>query len=140
MAVNPLDGLGAYLKANGAVTTRVGTRVYWPKLPPSQNAVMPIPTIVLRPSGGYGIYGHGTLQIGDSRIDTDCFGATGAESWQVHLVVRAALKNLAPNTTAGVRLLSCYVSAGGMTAEDPDTKWPLTIASYTLVASEVLVP
>jgi hypothetical protein len=139
MAVNPLDGLGAYLKANGAVTTRVGTRVYWPKLPPTQNAVMPIPTIVLRPAGGYGIYGRGTLQLGDTRVDADCFAATFADSWQLHLDVLAAFKTLSRRKAGGVLLHKVDVSAGGVTAEDPDTKWPLTIASYTVLASELPV-
>lgn len=139
LALNPLDGMGAYLKADPAVSELVGSRVYWPALPRNQNDTEPSPTIVLRPAGGYGLYGRGTLALGDTRIDTDCFGATEADSWRVHLNVLAAMKGLKRKTIAGMLLHMATVSAGGVTARDPQTKWPLTIASYTVISSEVPV-
>lgn len=137
--VNPLDGLGAILKADPDLAALVGASVFWPSLPRQTDPAMPAPAVVIRPAGGYMRYGGGTLPIGDPRVDTDCYGATLAQSWQVHLAVLTAFKRTIRATAGGVLVHSVTVSSGGVTSVDPDTQWPLTIASYTAVISELPV-
>jgi hypothetical protein len=142
-AVNPLDGIGAALKADEDLAGVVAGRVFWPALPRDQDnnvtTPMPNPAVVLRPAGGGMRYGRGTLRLSDPRFDTDCYGATLAQSVQVHLAVQAALRRLVRQAAGGVLVHGLAVSNGGVTDVDPDTKWPLTIASYVAVVSDVPV-
>lgn len=134
---NPLDGLGAILLGNADVVALVGSRVYWPQLPASAASGSPQPAVVLRPAGGDLRYGPGMLELTDPRVDTDCYGSTLAQSWTVYLAVRAAFKNTIRVSAGGMLVHSCQITTGGVTDVDPDTKWPLTIASFSPVISEL---
>lgn len=135
---DPIAAVVAYLKADPDVSTRVGEHVYGGSIPRALNASMPTEAVVVRPAGGYSVYGRGTLPLGDPRMDTDCYGTSEYDSWLVHLDVQHAMKILLRHRAAGVLLHSAAQSAGGVTARDPQTpEWPLTIASYTVISSEL---
>lgn len=135
--VDPIGALVTYLKADAAVSARAGTRVYGASLPNAGNTAMPDPSVVIRPAGGGGAFGRGGQQFADRRIDTDCYAATEHDSWLLYLDVSAALKELLRVTVNGVLLHWARVSAEGQTARDPETNWPLTIASYQILAAEI---
>lgn len=140
MAADVIAGLIGYLAADPGVLAKVAAadRIFGAELPRTFNAQMPAQAaLVLRPAGGYGRFGSGTLPLGDPRIATDCYGPDEYASWLLYLAVLDAMRALQRRRVAGVLLHSASVGAGGVTGRDPQTNWPLTIATYTVIASEL---
>lgn len=138
MPAEPIAALVTFLKADRAVAARVGTRVFGGELPRSENESMPRQAVVISPAGG-GALGGGYQAFGDRRVDIDCYGSTGRESWLLYLDVHAALKALRREVHSRVLLHWARISADGSTGRDPDTDWPLTISSWQVLSSETPV-
>lgn len=134
---NPLTGVRAILLADAAVSDLVSTRVYSGEVLPADIASMPRACVVLNPSGGSS--SPGTLgNYGASRIDTLCYGGSLGEAWSVYLAVYAALKHAAPQTAGGVQVMSVRVLSKGALGTDPETQWPVALASFSALTAEVV--
>lgn len=135
---DPADLIGAlitYLKANAALATLVGAKVFGGEVPAKEVVNMPQKCVILNAAGG-GMIGRGYQDYGDRRIDTHCYGATIHDSETVHLAVRAALKTLTRVKANGVLIHWARLSSDGAGGHDPITDWPLTLASYQVLAGD----
>lgn len=140
-AVDPINAVVAFLRADSAVSARVGARVFSEELPESENESMPRQAVVVSSAGG-GLMGK-TNNFGDRRVDVACYGATLAQSRQLYnLAVRDALKNklerkvIADSASTSVLIHWAKISADGVTAKDPGTGWPMTLSSWQVLAAE----
>lgn len=134
--MDPIESLVQLLQADSSISALVGSKVYGGGIPRSENTNMPQPAVTLKPAGG-GMMGTETANWGDMRVDVDCFAATEYDSWQLYLVVAAALKGLRRQSVSGVLLHWARPSSRGLTAIDPMTEWPVTISSWQVLASGV---
>jgi hypothetical protein len=144
---NPLNGIVAFLRADEAVADRVGTRIYGPDgLPRSSNSSAPTQSlIVVSGAGGLGAFGRGYQDYGDIRIDVACYGKTQAESYEVFLDVRNALKHanrevVGESADEQILIHWARIAADGTTGRDPLTGWPMTLSSWQVLVSEVGIP
>jgi len=139
MAVaDPIAGVVAFLEADSAVTALVSTRVFGGELPAAEAESMPRAAIVVTPAGG-GLIGRAYQSYGDTRVALTCYGANRRDSYQVYLAAAAALKQLRHAEHGDCLLMWARASAGGSTTTDPDTDWPVTLASWQVLASEQAV-
>ena len=95
---------------------------------------MPRAAVVVNPSGG-GFLSHG--DYGDIRIDLACYGATRLESWQVYRACRFALKALRRELLGETLLHWARVFSEGSSGLDPDTDWPVTLASWQVFSADI---
>lgn len=142
--VDPINAVVAFLRAQPDVAALVGSRVEAEELPDEQSAHMPRAAIVVSLAGG-GLLGRGYQEYGDVRVDIDCYGVTQRAARTLYLAVRPALKHLrrevvADSADTRVLLHWARLSAGGTTARDPRTDWPVCISSWQIFASEVAIP
>jgi hypothetical protein len=133
---DPIEALVTWLKADADTAALVGTRVFGGELPTAQNASMPRRCVVIQPAGG-GIMGNAYQDYGDFRVDVDCYGETPYEAWRTYLAVAGALKHLNRELSEGVLLHWARASGKGVSGRDPDTDWPITFASFQVLAAEI---
>jgi hypothetical protein len=134
--VDPIAALVAWLNLDGTLVALVDGRTYGGELPREQVAAMPRAAVVLRPAGG-GLLGRAYQDVGDVRVDVECYGAVARQAWEVNLAVYQALKHLSRVVSAGVLLHWAQPSSKGVLARDPVTDWPVCLASYQVLAAEV---
>lgn len=135
--IDPLEGVRSFLRADSDVAQLSGDRVFVAELPRDEVEEMPRKAVLLKPAGGPG--GGAYLDFAKVRVDVDCYGETPKEAWLLHLAVRTALKNMRRTVVKGVLLHSADVSADGSSGRDPETDWPVTVATYLVSVSEVAV-
>lgn len=136
MAVDPIAALVTYLKAQSAITTLAGQRVFGGELPRNETPSMPRAAVVVSPAGG-GLLGLATLKSSDLRVDVDCYGATANQAWTLYLACYEALKALSGEVRSGVLLHWAKPSAKGNLGRASDNlDWPLTLSSWQVFASE----
>lgn len=138
----PADLLAAlviYLKADAGLTGFINGEVFGGELPREENVDMPQRCVVLNLAGG-GMLGRAYQDYGDRRVDTFCYGRTLHEAEQVHMKVRAALKQLTRakvvTPSGNVLIHWARLSSDGATGRDPETTWPLSLASYQVLAGD----
>jgi hypothetical protein len=134
--VDPIAAVSSVLLADADVAALAGVRVYGGAVPDTAKTAMPQACVVVKPAGGAGA-GEGYMQWGRSRVDTYCYGASLHEAWNVYLAVYGALKQLQRQVADGVLLHSAAVLSKGALGVDPETQWPVTLASFSVTASEV---
>lgn len=127
---DPIAELRTLLLADTNVASLAGTRIYGDEIEETDQTDMPQATVILREAGGPGRVAYNLYR--QTRIDTLCYGATLSESAQLHRYVREVLETM--NRPTGT-LFSAEVSSDGRNARDPDTQWPLCIASYLVMSA-----
>jgi hypothetical protein len=132
---DPLNAVYALLRADTALTNRVAGRVFNKEMSASENAAMPRACVVISPSGGPGEGGY--EQYGRIRIDGWCYGVTLNEAWLVYLDAKAAMKRIDRDVWATVLVHWAKLTAGGTLARDPVNQWPTTLASWSVLVSEI---
>jgi hypothetical protein len=132
---DPIAASVAFLLSDAPLVTLVGSRVFGGELPAREAEHMPRAAVVLKPAGG-GLLGTGTIDVGDTRLDVDCYGATPLDAWTVYLAVYGALKGLTRGAYASTVLHWARPSSRGTLARDPDTDWPVTVSSWQVLAGE----
>lgn len=138
MSVDPIEAVRTFLLADASTAALVETRVFGQEIGrPDVRKLMPVAAIVLNGSGGPASPGGGFQEYGKERVDAFCYGATLNESRKVYLAAYSALKQLARQKINGVLVHSVTVASKGATALDPVTQWPLTLASFYVLAAEV---
>lgn len=126
------------LKADAAVATEVGTRVFGDELPRSETSSMPRKCVVLRQSGGaVPIWGQGDLPLEIQRYDVICYGATLFEAEEVRRAVYGALKGIKRNVQSGVLVHWAKPAGGAATGrEAKEAEWPFHWNSWQVCADE----
>ena len=132
----PADPIGALV----GITTLPNApssivRVFGGTLPRSEVGSMPRTSVVVKAAGG-GLLGLEGQVYGDRRVDVDCYGATGHESWNVYLAVEAALESLSHEVWGDALLKWAKPSSRGFQAKDPDTDWDDTVSSWQVLAGK----
>lgn len=135
-AADPLAAICGYLSQQPDVTAIVGGNIFRPELPPPDDVNMPFGAVVVRPAGGYQMFGGSTLRLGDPRVDVLCYGSTRQEADQLGREVTIALKNLRRQSQEGCLLHWARISAGPIPLVDPDTTWPLSFVSAQVMHAE----
>ena len=131
----------AFLQANADVLALVGTqagfgpRVFGGEFPRQLNSSMPRAGVVVKAAGG-GLLGRAQQRYGDTRVDVDCYGATPHEAWDVYLVVAAAFDALDADQYGDTLLKSANVTSRGIQARDPETDWPVVVATWQVLAGK----
>ena len=133
--VDVIEAVVAWLKLDATLTALTGDRIYGGRLPDEQVTAMPQAALVLRPAGG-GLLGRAFQEVGDVRVDASAYGRVDREAWQVHLASYLALKHMSRVVSAGVLLHWATASSKGSLAHDPETGWPVCLASYQVLAAE----
>lgn len=131
----------AFLQADPGVAAAVGTqagygvRAFGGEFPRQLASTMPGAAVVVKAAGG-GLLGAAQQRYGDTRVDVDCYGRTPHEAWDVYLDVAAAFDALDADEYAGGLLKGANVSSRGIQARDPDTDWPVVVATWQVVAGK----
>lgn len=131
-----LEGLRLYLLANESVST-LTEMIFEPELALSEDDVMPQAVVVLKSSGGAG--SPLQIQINKRRLITMCYGATPHLANSLDDVVYLALKALSPSVWAQTYIHTCNEGSGPIGLRDPETQWPYTTRTYTVIASDLTV-
>lgn len=139
-AISALAAIVAHLKADAAVATLVGVRVFGDELPPQvdRGFDMPAQCIVVRRSGGPPPPGSARsyLPLTRSRYDLHCYGVTALESDDVYSAAHIALRALVPATVANTKLYNAIVEGGPRFGRDQDGQWPFTLAVYEIASAD----
>lgn len=133
-AADPTAALASYLLTT-EVDALTSGRVFRPKLPKAEveSKQMPRACVVIRPAGGYTLFGGGQVPMGDPRMDIFCYGATALEAQQLARTVAIALRALTRQTFEGCVLYWARVTGGPLPLVDPSTQW-----DYCLVSAQVM--
>ena len=138
MIQDPVKAIIDVLKANAAITTLVGTRVFGIELPQAEAASMPRKAIVVKPSGGagFGVGERDYIEHSAPRMDVFSYGETPFEAAKVRREVYDVLKQL-NRTVINTTLIHWVNPAGGLIhLRDADTDWPFVFESFQVFAAE----
>lgn len=138
---DPLLGIVAYLRADSALASLVGARVFSDELPRTEVSSMPRKCVVVTYSGRVS---DGTdaayVRHGVTRMDIRSYGEVPTEAKHVYWITHRALRALTPRNVLGVRLYNAVPSGGPVALVEDGADWPLQWASYGIRASEIPVP
>lgn len=127
---DPIAEIRTLLIADSSVNSLVSGRVYGDEIDQADQANMPRAVVVLRESGGPGRLGLTLYRR--TRIDTLCYGKDLSESALLHRYVREVLETMDRPTGT---LFTAEVSSDGKNGRDPETQWPVSIASYLVLSA-----
>lgn len=136
------DHIGAlvtFLKANSALNTLVGGRIFGGSLPAAQTQHMPRKAVVLTASGGGQWLNASYAQATERRIDVRCFGENEAQADAVHRHVWPLLKGMTREQVGEAVLFSTTPYTSGFNLIEPSTDWPFVLCYYGVKVSEVAV-
>lgn len=132
-----IAALVAHLRADAGVTALCATAAI--RGDPLGGTGAPDYAISLQRAGGPGAFWYTPMM--EVRVDVRCYGPTGYEATHVWRVVHAALE--ADRQRNGFTAASCRVRDIHLVSAPidnlNDAGWPLTLASYQLLVSEVSV-
>jgi hypothetical protein len=138
---DPLRAVAAYLKASPVAPMLEpgphGASVYRPTLPETIQDDMPFACIVVRPAGGYTLFGTGLLPVADPRIDFTCYAGTPQESYEIAVATARTLKQLQMSVWENTKLYWARVAGGPIPLPDTDTLWPATWLSAQVMYAEI---
>jgi hypothetical protein len=141
VTADPLLAIRAYLQASavGALLEprEHGPAIYRPTMPPTAQDDMPFGCIVIRPAGGYNMFGIGLLPVADPKIDFTCYAGTPQESYEIAVATARALKQLQMSIWEGTKLYWARVAGGPIPLPDQNTMWPATWLSAQVMHAEI---
>lgn len=141
VVADPLAAVAAYLQASavGQMLQAMphGPAVYRSMLPQSVQKKMPFSCIVVRPAGGYTLFGSGLLPVADPRIDFTCFAGTPQESYEIAVATARALKQLQMSVWENTKLYWARIAGGPIPLPDQNTLWPATWLSAQVMYAEI---
>lgn len=129
---DPAAGLCAYLStAIGDLLDDVpaghgmtGPALFRPTLPEWADASMPLASIVIRPAGGYKMFGAGLLPVADPVLDLVCYAGAQQQAYLIAAAAARALKQLTVGIYDGTKLYWAKVAGGPIPLPDQQTLWP----------------
>jgi|ETN02SMinimDraft_2_1059926.scaffolds.fasta_scaffold40200_3 hypothetical protein len=134
------DGLAAlitYLKAQSAISSALGTRVFGLELPESETDDMPRKAIVCNLAGGMGYASY--IDVYKLRIDFYCYGETPYEASEVWRTLKPILRDMEKNVTSSTCLMSAVHSGGATFTRESVTEWSVVIDSWLVEFKETIV-
>jgi hypothetical protein len=127
-AANPGKAVAAYLTAKlegeTSGTVKEGLRVFYPRLPTSEQANMPERAVVVSRAGGSQMLSQTFLPIVDAILDVTCYGSTLFEADTLADEAMLALQNLRQSRWEGVVLKWARIAAAPIAEIDNHTNWP----------------
>lgn len=135
-ASDPLAAMVAYLRTKLDLDS---DRITRPDLPEADAPGMPAGAVVIRPAGGYTLFGASNAPIGDPRLDIFCFAETWDGAYHLATETVIALRALRTSTWAHTRLMWARIEGGPMPFEDPETQWPCAVVSAQVGCCELAV-
>ncbi len=136
-AANPGLAVAAYLtnvlggKTSG--TIKEGLRVFYPRLPPEEQANMPERAVVVQRAGGSQMFSRTFLPITDAILDVTSYGSTLFEAETLADEVVLALQDLRQTLQEGVLLRWARIAVAPVAEVDAHTNWP-----ESLVVTQVM--
>ena len=127
VAADPCAAICAYLAATLSdllAQGPSGPAVFRPSLPQAQDRLMPQACIVVRPAGGYKLYGVGALPVADPVLDLTCYGAVSQQSYELTLAAARVLRALRMSVWEQTKLFWCRIAGGPIPLPDNQTLWP----------------
>lgn len=118
-----VGAVAAYLQAQSAISTLLGTRVYGLEVPKADAVSMPRKCIVIKRAGGIGEASD--LDVYQHRFDFNCYGETTYEADKVWRTLRTELRDLNRNVTSSTMIYNALHSAGPFSFRDQPTHWPV---------------
>ena len=134
------DGLAAlitYLKAQPAISSALGTRVFGLELPERETDNMPRKAIVCNLAGGMGYASY--IDVYKLRIDFYCYGETPYEASEVWRTLKPILRDMEKNVTSSTCLRSAVHSGGATFTRESVTEWSVVIDSWLVEFKETIV-
>lgn len=135
--MNVILALKEILLESSSVTALAGQNIYDYELPELVDDVMAQKSVVIQPAGGPG--GPAQLAIQNPRITVRCYGETSSLAAQLDNAVYEVLKFLPPTVAKNTYIHGCIPSVAGITLRDPDLRWPYSVSSYIVRASDLTV-
>lgn len=133
--VDPIESLAAWLRTETAVVAAVATdRIYRGELPDGTYTYMPRAAVIVSAAGGPG--DRTIMNLARQRIDIRVYGKRLETARALYNVVHQALKHLAREVVSGALLHSVVLEAQAIETREPQTSWPLVVASYQLLYAE----
>lgn len=126
------SALGTITSPSGST----GPAVFRPDLPEWADKSMPLAALVVRPNGGYKMFGTGPLPVVDPVLDIICYGGAHQQSYEVAMQVAQALRALRMSVWEGATLYWARISGGPLPLPDSYTLWPATWISAQVMMSE----
>jgi hypothetical protein len=136
MITDSRGALRSFLRSTPEVDALTNGRVYIGRIPSGRAHDMPLKTVVIRGAGGANLINPAYVQIGDWRLDVQCYGETPYEADLLHRAVYYALKHMKRNVQGNAMLHWARVSQPGLDLSDPDTEWPYTLSVWQVLVSE----
>ena len=132
-----VGALATYLKAQAAISSLLGTRVYGLEVPKADAVSMPRKCIVINNAGGIGEASD--LDVYQHRFDFLCYGETTFEAYETWRTLRTELRDLTKNVTSATTLYSAIHSAGPFSFRDQPTHWPVTLDTWLVRIQDTIV-
>lgn len=111
--------------------------VFRPRLPEELTDRMPLACLVVRPAGGYRMFGAGTMPVADPNMDITCYAAGPNQSYQIALAVAQSLKQLSQSVWENTTLYWAKIAGGPIPLPDAQTRWPATWVGIQVMAGEI---
>jgi hypothetical protein len=148
---DPLAAMCAWLRANPEVSPLLDPipnglkgipagmpAVFRPDLPQAIDPGMPLACIIVRPAGGYRMFGDSMLLMSDPRFDLICYGSNQTEATGIARAVATELKQLyLPQTWEHTVLYSATVNSGPVPLPDTATLWPAAWLQATVTHGDL---
>ena len=134
------DGLAAlitYLKAQSAISSAVGVRVFGLELPERETDDMPRKAIVCNLAGGMGYASY--IDVYKLRIDFYCYGETPYEASEVWRTLKPILRDMEKNVTSSTCLMSAEHAGGATFTRESVTEWSVVIDTWLVQFKETIV-
>lgn len=130
-----LRALMEHLKADVDLIPLVGSRVFYPELPPNQSDLVQ-PAVSLIEAGG--LSGATAWQeYGEVRVDIRCWAETPNAARDIWFVVYPSLKQLQRVVQNDTLIHRCSRDGGPITMRDPDTRWPSVWSAWRVLVAEI---
>lgn len=137
---DPAAALCAFLQASVGDLLDQGPNgplVYRPSLPEKVDPKMPQACIVVRPAGGYKLFGTGRLPVADPVLDLMCYGAVEQQAYTIAVASAQALRQLTMSVWENCKLYWAHISAGPVPLPDAQTLWSACFLSTQVMYAEV---
>lgn len=132
-----VGSLAAYLQAQSAISTLLGTRVYGLEVPKADAVDMPRKCIVINNAGGIGEASD--LDVFQHRFDFLCYGETTFEAYKTWRTLRTELRDLNRSVTSSTMIYNATHSAGPFSFRDQPTHWPVTLDTWLVKIQDTVV-
>jgi hypothetical protein len=98
---------------------------------------MPQACIVVRPAGGYKLFGTGLMPVADPTLDVICYGTVEQEAYDIARPAVSALRQLTQSVWENTKLYWARIAGGPLPLVDPQTFWPAVWIGIQVMHAEI---